>query len=117
MTDATPDDQHGGRTTGWHEWCAALSLTLAELLMTGCVLCLVLASYAWWGNPESPLGELWKASIVCWVLEWFARALHQYSLKRIIHLNPELKAEVQTWNTLSQVRVPKLTDSKEKQEK
>lgn len=101
------------------EFSAAVSLTLAQMLMTLAVICFVLASYVFWGSPSTPLVICFKIGLIALVLEFLFNQLHNYCLRVLIKREPMLKAEIATWSTKTRISIPKLrkADLSEKDEK
>lgn len=93
------------------EFSAAVSLSLAQLLMTLAVICFVLASYALWGSPSTPLIVCWKIAVVALILEFLFNQLHNYCLRELIRRDPKMKQEIATWSTKTRINIPKLTKS------
>jgi len=76
-------DLPGGRRLFWLlEVPAAVLLALERVFFSAALLLLVIASYAWWGNESSPLGVLWKVSVVCGVLWLLSLVGHIVLIKR-----------------------------------
>jgi len=51
----------------------AVALTAANMCASAAILCLALASYAWWGNPDTILAPLWKVAVVLYVVSLLLR--------------------------------------------
>ncbi|MGF1572875.1 MAG: hypothetical protein ACFCU1_07370 [Sumerlaeia bacterium] len=90
------------------EVSAAISLTVAQMLMTFAVICFVLASYALWGSPSTPLWVCFYIGIGALIVEFILNQLHNFCLREIIRREPKLKTEVDTWSTKSRVTLPKI---------
>lgn len=95
------------------DFAAAMWLALARLAMSLAVVCVCLASYAWWGSPASPLGSLWPAApalVPAWLL---FLALHRRALKRLLAMRPGPELRVGFLDTLSTVGIRKLDGGEE----
>lgn len=95
-----------------YEISAALLLAFERILSALAMVFLVLASYAWWGSPASPLRPLWMVAIACVVIGFIFKRIHHYCLKQIVRLDPEIVEEVQQWTSYSRLDVQKLKDEK-----
>ncbi|MBX3727779.1 MAG: hypothetical protein KF858_01230 [Candidatus Sumerlaeia bacterium] len=74
-------------------------LTVARLCLGGAVLVLTLASYAWWGNPDSALGRLaWPAGVLFVIgvvlvvaqrVLWLRHCRRERAIRRSTATNPK----------------------------
>lgn len=90
------------------ELVAAVCLAIARLSMSFAVVCLCLASYAWWGGPRSPLGALWVVAAAL-TAPWLAfLLLHRRALSTLLERQEGHRVDLGFFDTLSTAGIRKL---------
>lgn len=75
-------DRRAGSRPGGTEALAALLYFLSRLCLGAGVVGLALASYAWWGNPATPLGRLAIPCACLVVAGWVLAFVHRATVRR-----------------------------------
>lgn len=78
------------------ELIVALLLTFERVFIGAGIVLLTLASYAWWGNPQSLLGGLANEGINCLLLGVGSYAGHRFVLARAHRKRREEKSRAST---------------------